>query len=134
MGQCNSLHTQFPICLPKETQLLTALFAQSFLYGQEVHKISRTTEITDLDLYLTDSSDSAQHTTRLPHPTMSLFTKPQLSRYPKLAQGRGVVREKPVSKSSAAGHKAQGDVPNAMHTLKQQMEKAEKDKKEHAYV
>lgn len=99
-----------------------------------MHKISKTTEITDLDLYLTDPSDSTQHAERLPHPTMSLFHKPQLHRYPKLAEGREVVRDKPASRTSAAGRKAQADVPDDFETLRQQIEKAQKEKKEHSYV
>lgn len=99
-----------------------------------MHKISKTTETTDLDLYLTDPSDSTEHAERLPHPTMSLFQRPQTNRYPKLAQGREVTREKPTSKSSAAGRKAQGDVPDDFETLRQQIEKANKEKKEHSYV
>lgn len=65
---------------------------------------------------------------------MSLFIKPQLNKYPKLAQGREVMRDKPASKLSAAGRKAQGDVPDDFATLRQQMEKANKEKQEHSYV
>lgn len=99
-----------------------------------MHKISKASETTDLDLYLTDPSDSTEHAERLPHPTMSLFIKPQLNRYPKLAQGREVSRGKPTSKSSAAGRKAQGDVPDEFEDLRQQMAKANKEKQEHSYV
>lgn len=99
-----------------------------------MHKISKASETTDLDLYLTDPSDSTEHAERLPHPTMSLFIKPQLNRYPKLAQGREVSRGKPTSKSSAAGRKAQGDVPDDFEDLRQQMAKANKEKQENSYV
>lgn len=100
----------------------------------EVHKISKATEIPDLDLYLTDPSESTQHAERFPHPTMSLFAKPPLSRFPRLAAGREVVREKPSSKTSAAGRKTQADLPDDVERLKQSMEKAKSDKKENSYV
>lgn len=99
-----------------------------------MHKISKASETTDLDLYLTDPSDSTEHAERLPHPTMSLFIKPQLNRYPKLAQGREVSRGKPASKSSAASRKAQGDMPDEFEDLRQQMAKANKEKQENSYV
>lgn len=96
-----------------------------------MHKISKTSEMTDLDLFLTDPSESTEEAERLPHPTMSLFTKPQLNRYPRLAQGREVVREK---KSSAAGRKAKGDLPDDMNRLKEAMEQAKNEKMENSYV
>lgn len=112
------------------------LSQQSILYGKDmdVHKISKASETTDLDLYLTDSSESTQHAERLPHPTMSLFIKPQLHRYPRLAAGRRVSREKAASKTSAAGRKTHHDLPDDVEALRINMERAKNEKKENSYV
>lgn len=95
----------------------------------EVHKISKTSEITDLDLYLTDPSESTE-AERLPHPTMSLFMKPQTNRFPKLAAGREVTREK----KSSASRKTQTNLPDDVGRLKEAMEQAKNEKMENSYV
>lgn len=96
-----------------------------------MHKISKASETTDLDLFLTDPSESTEEAERLPHPTMSLFVKPPTNRYPRLAQGREVVREK---KTSAASRKAKADLPDDMNRLKEAMEQAKNEKMENSYV
>lgn len=98
-----------------------------------VHKISKASETTDLDLYLTDPADSSQHAERLPHPSMSLFMKPPTNRFPKLAAGREVARAKAGAKNAAA-RKAKKDLPDDVEMLRQNMEKAKNEKKENAYV
>lgn len=98
-----------------------------------VHKISKASETTDLDLYLTDPTDSTQHAQRLPHPTMSLFIKPPTNRFPKLAAGREVARARAAAKNLAA-RKAKKDLPDDVETLRQNMEKAKNEKRENAYV
>lgn len=97
----------------------------------DVHKISKASELTDLDLFLTDPSESTEEAERLPHPTMSLFVKPQLNKYPRLAAGRDVAREK---KASAAGRKKKADLPDDMNRLKEAMEQAKNEKMENSYV
>lgn len=97
----------------------------------DVHKISKASEMTDLDLFLTDPSESTEEAERLPHPTMSLFSKPQLNRYPRLAAGREVAREK---KTSASGRKTKADLPDDMNRLKEAMEQAKNEKMENSYV
>lgn len=106
---------------------------QSFLYGQEVHKIPKATEITDLELYLTDPSDPTDHAERFPHPTMTLFAKPALGRNPRLANGRDSAHTA-ASKTSAAGRKAPRIHPSALEKLKKDMANEQKAKKEHSYV
>lgn len=98
-----------------------------------MHKISKAAEMTDLDLYLTDPSDSTQPAEKLPHPTMSVFTKPQLQRYPRLAEGR-IARDKANPKTSAAGRKAQAPLPDDVEKLKRNMQQEKKAKMEHSYV
>lgn len=65
---------------------------------------------------------------------MSVFQKPQLNRFPRLAEGREVAREKVTSKTSAAGRKAFTDAPNALETLKKNIDKKQRAKFEHSYV
>lgn len=100
----------------------------------EVHKIPKSSEIADLDLYLADAAVSTQQAERLPHPSMSLFQKPPTNRYPKLAAGREVARGKVASKTPAAGRKTQKNLPEDVEKLRQNMEKAKSDKREKAYV
>lgn len=109
---------------------------QSFLCNGEVHKISKASELPNLDLYLTDPTDSIQEAERLPHPTMSLFMRPDMRRYPKLAAGRVVIKEKVVTttKTPAAARKAQGGLPDDVARLKEVMAQAKTDKMENACV
>lgn len=116
--------------------LLTA-HKQSFLCNGEVHKISKASEIPNLDLYLTDPSDSIQEAERLPHPTMSLFMRPDFRRFPKLAAGRVVLKEKEKAvapKASAAARKPQSDLSDDVARLKEVMDQAKTDKMENACV
>ncbi|KUI70726.1 hypothetical protein VM1G_06130 [Cytospora mali] len=105
----------------------------SFLCNGEVHKITKASEIPNLDLYLTDPSDSIQEAERLPHPTMSLFMRPDFRRFPKLAAGRVVVKEKVVpTKATAPARKPQNDVSDDVAKLKEVMAQAKTDKMENA--
>lgn len=107
----------------------------SFLCNGEVHKISKASEIPNLDLYLTDPSDSIQEAERLPHPTMSLFMRPDFRRFPKLAAGRVVLKEKEKAvapKASAAARKPQSDLSDDVARLKEVMDQAKTDKMENA--
>lgn len=66
---------------------------------------------------------------------MSLFMRPDFRRFPKLAAGRVVVKEKAVPpKASAAARKPQGDVSDDVARLKEVMAQAKTDKMENACV
>lgn len=62
---------------------------------------------------------------------MSLFIKPQLNIYPRLAAGREVAREK---KPSTSLRKNKADLPDDMNRLKEAMEQAKNEKMENSYV
>lgn len=109
---------------------------QSLLCGREaVHKIPRAAEIPNLDLYMTDLSDSTQEAERLPHPSMSLFMRPELRKYPKLAAGRVVVKEKAApANPPAAARSPRTDLPDDIAQLKKSMAQAKNDKLENGCV
>lgn len=119
-----------------KTRRLTYLNPQSLLCGKgAVHKIPKTAEIPNLDLYLTDPSDSTQEAERLPHPTMSLFTRPEFRKYPKLAAGRVVVKEKAApANPPAAARSPQPDLRDDIAQLKKSMAQAKNDKLENGCV
>lgn len=109
---------------------------QSLLCGREaVHKIPRAAEIPNLDLYMTDLSDSTQEAERLPHPTMSLFMRPELRKYPKLAAGRVVVKEKAApTNPPATARSPQNEISDDIAQLKKSMAQAKNDKLENGCV
>ena len=62
--------------------------------------------------------------------------RPDFRRYPKLAAGRVVIKEKvvPTTKASAAARKPQSDVSDDVARLKEVMAQAKTDKMENACV
>lgn len=107
---------------------------QSLLCGKDVHKIPRAAEIPNLDLYLTDPSDSTQEAEKLPHPTMSLFMRPELRKYPKLAAGRRVAVKEKAAPANAPARSPQTDLPDDIAQLKKSMAQAKNDKLENGCV
>lgn len=84
---------------------------------------------------MTDLSDSTQEAERLPHPTMSLFMRPELRKYPKLAAGRVVVKEKAApANPPAPARSPQTDLPDDIAQLKKSMAQAKNDKLENGCV
>lgn len=66
---------------------------------------------------------------------MSLFMRPDFRRFPKLAAGRVVVKEKTVhAKAPAAARKPQGDLQDDVARLKEVMAQAKTDKLENSCV
>ncbi|KAK7739887.1 hypothetical protein SLS53_005480 [Cytospora paraplurivora] len=119
--------------LPLQAFALT-INDNSFLCNGEVHKISKASEIPNLDLYLSDPSDSTQEAERLPHPTMSLFMRPDFRRFPKLAAGRVVVKEKAVPTKAPAAARKQNNLSDDVARLKEVMAQAKTDKMENSCV
>lgn len=84
---------------------------------------------------MTDLSDSTQEAERLPHPTMSLFMRPELRKYPKLAAGRVVVKEKAApANPPATARSPRTDLPDDIAQLKKSMAQAKNDKLENGCV
>lgn len=108
---------------------------QSLLYGNEVHKISKSTELTDLDLYLSDPTEPSEPAEKMPHSTMSLFQKPPTHRYPRLAAGRDTAKHKAAASTRTAARKAKdSNLPEDVLRLKETMQKANDEKEKNAYV
>lgn len=84
---------------------------------------------------MTDLSDSTQDAERLPHPTMSLFARPELRKYPKLAAGRVVVKEKAApANPPASARSPQNEISDDIAQLKKSMAQAKSDKLENGCV
>jgi hypothetical protein len=66
---------------------------------------------------------------------MSLFIRPEFRKYPKLATGRVVVKDKPApANSSASSRSPQPDLPDDIAQLKKSMAQAKNDKLENGCV
>ncbi|RWA05588.1 hypothetical protein EKO27_g9518 [Xylaria grammica] len=84
---------------------LTLGGAPSLHYGSQEVKVSAAPEAFDYDLYLTNPTDGANKTQRLPHPTMSILKKPP----PSLSKKVTKVTAKHTSRASSSGADSDAD-------------------------
>lgn len=85
---------------------LTLGSSPAFHYGSREEKVSVVPESFGYDLYITDLTNSANKTQRLPHPTMSILKKPPVSLSAKKVTK---VTTKHASRASSSGFDSDAD-------------------------